>query len=227
MLRTLDVIRLVHVIGLDPDLEKLLEKELHDLGIVIDTLQKNALVSKRNTGVREKGKSPGGFFRDLVRVVEMHINVKRMKTLEHRDKLRGHSLREEPGHARPDPENLQMWYSPQLSENVLQFLVREQEGISTRDNDIPDLLMLPDISNPVFNVSGIDLACITYFSFPRAETAVSRTYRGNEKQNPVRIPVNDTVYRRIVVLCKRIIGTGIFSQFRRAGNPLPGKRVPF
>ena len=74
-------IRLKKVVGLYPDQEKFVHQAPYDVGSIVHTFKQNRLAAQRNAGISQAAACKRGLGRNLIRMVEMSINVKGVKPL--------------------------------------------------------------------------------------------------------------------------------------------------
>src|SRR4029077_6524719 len=97
----------VDVVGTDAGSQESLHQAFHDRGVVVHTLQEDGLAAQRDAGVRESAEGVDGGGRQLVRMVEMRVDVQGMVAAQDAAQLGGDALREATGAADSAPDELE------------------------------------------------------------------------------------------------------------------------
>ena len=123
-------------------------------------------------------------------------------------------------------EVITRWDTPKSGEDVLQILVAEKQWVSAGEKHFPNFRMVLDIGN-----SGIDGCvgylhfCRPYFSLAGTETAIHGALVANQKQNPVRIFMDEVGDGGEVFFAERIWHTDVILEFHDIGHRLFPYRI--
>ncbi len=104
--RALGEVALVVVVRLHAVLQQLVRELLHDLGAVVDAAHQHRLVAHRDAGVAQAVAGELALGGELLRVVEVGVEVERLVLLQHRDELGRDALRADHRHARAEADDL-------------------------------------------------------------------------------------------------------------------------
>ena len=105
--------------------------------------------------------------------------------------------------------------------------VAEHQRVAARDDDVPDLGVAADVVQAVLDVAGMDLARVADLALPGAEPAVRGAAVRDEKQQPVRIAVDDARHGRILVLAQRVGHPVVLVELGRVGHDLAVDGIAF
>lgn len=133
------------IVGLDQDAQEFLVKLLHDMGVVVDAPKEDRLVPQGDARLGQAAAGLHGFLGHFLGVVEVGIQVKGMVLFQHVAELLGDALGHGDGGAAADALHLHVGNLPQLRENPVDMVIREGQGVSPGDQDVPDLLVGPDV----------------------------------------------------------------------------------
>ena len=134
-----DEVTLIEVIGAHAHHEQAVDERAHGFRIVIYAFEENRLVAQRNTG---KGEFFAGFpqFQGaLIGVVDVDAHPDRAVTTENIAEFRSDSLGQEDGNARANADKFDMGDFPQFAEQVIEFIVGEQQGVAPAEEYVADL----------------------------------------------------------------------------------------
>src|SRR6266446_3842984 len=145
------------------------------------------------------------FESQFARMIDMHTHPKRMKLLKHLAEFGRNPLRQKDRYTRTDPQEFNVRNRTKALQNSFEFVVGKQESVSAREQDIADLGVSLQITVNLLKI-GMKFLFSNTADDPasRAITAVRRTSVGDEKQNSVRITVNQPWYGHIAVLAARV-----------------------
>src|SRR4030067_187628 len=115
MLRSHGQVTLIDIIGPDPDLKKFMKQSLHNMGLIINPLEKDGLTSQRNSAVCKIITGPLHRIGDLLRMGEMDGYHQGMVFFEHLYQSRSDSLGKGDRNPRADPEEFDMGDCPQAA----------------------------------------------------------------------------------------------------------------
>ncbi len=106
--------------------------------------------------------------------------------------------------AASDANDLDVRDRAQALEEILQPAVRQHHRVAAAQDDIADLGVRPQVGEGRVVLIEGDLLRIADFAASRAEPAIRRADRADEKQRAVWIPVRDVGHRRVRVLVERV-----------------------
>src|SRR5262249_9148060 len=154
--------------------------------VVVDPAEEDALVADWDPGP-EKAVTPlrrlGG---ELLRVVEVGVDPDRVVALEHPAERVRHPERERHRKPRPEPYHLDVRDAPELLDEPLQLVVREDEGISAGEEHVADLGRSPDPVEPDLELALLhDPLFVPDHALPEAEPAVERALVVHAEGDPV------------------------------------------
>src|SRR4051794_32107918 len=95
----------------------------HDLGVIIDALEKNHLIVEYTACVCETSTSFKGFQSTFFRMIEMSVNKHRMILSQHIRKTLGHPEREGHEIASPNSENFDMIHGTQARQYIFEPII--------------------------------------------------------------------------------------------------------
>jgi hypothetical protein len=110
---------------------------------------------------------------------------------------------------------------------VSQHPVLEEKRISTREEDILDFRVVPDVLQPGRNGFFCHNTGFPHLPFSVAESAINGTPAGDQKKDPVGIPVGQAGNRGEPFFVKGIFVAGRLRDFADIGNALSVDGVPF
>ena len=127
----MDEVALVEVVGADAADEELVHEGLHDVGLVIDATEEDALVAEGHAMIGEALEASADFGGEFAGVVGVDADEEGVIFLQHLAERGGDALREEDGDSGADADELDVGDGAEAREDALEFGVREEEG---RDN---------------------------------------------------------------------------------------------
>ena len=105
---------------------------------VVDAREQHALVAEREPGVGQLVDRARDLGRDLVRVVEVHVDPERVVLLQHLAQLVVDALRQEDRHARADADDLDVRDRAQAAQDRLEQLRCQRQPVAAGDDDVAD-----------------------------------------------------------------------------------------
>ena len=160
-------------------------------------------------------------------MIEVNAHPNRTVFFENLAELRRDPLRQKHGDARADPDKLHMFDRAQPRQKVLELLVREQQGITAREQYVAHLGVGLNVTQAllIFGMKVVVLR-VGHQTAPRAIAAVGRTAVRHEKEHAIRIPMHQPRHRRVSVLSERIEALLLADHhLTRAGNDLLANRA--
>src|SRR5664280_305297 len=220
-------IALVDIIGSDADSHELLNELFHDIGAIVDPLEKDRLVANRNPCINQHRDSPGRLGRHLAGVVELRIEPQRMVLAQHGSQFGRDALRKDYRGTRADAYHLDVLDLADLTDDILEELVIDEQRVTTGQEDVPYLLVLANIAD-----CSIDLApgasCVSHArkAPARTVTAIHATLVCNEKEDAIGIPMRQAGDRGIDLLIEGIVQVAWHRlQFKCCWNTLFEDRI--
>ena len=212
----LDQVALVEIIGPHPAAQELLHEHLHYVGVVVHAAQQDRLIPQRNTRIGETAERLAHLDGEFPWMIDMDAHPKRVKFLQHRAKLGGNPLRKEDGDAAADAQELNVLDGAQAAEQVVEPLVREQESVAARKQDIAHLGMFLKIIDGAVKIEfQFLLADAAHDATARAITAIGGAAVRDEKKHAIGVAMHQSWHRHVVVFA-----AGIGHVFRRVGHLL-------
>jgi hypothetical protein len=145
----------------------------HDIEVVVDTLQENALVAEWDTVVSESFKGNFDFRRQLSWMVGMNAYPERMEFLKHLAQFRRNTLGKENRDPGPDSKEFDMRYRSQTAQDSAKFVVRKKQGVAPGKKHISNLGVRLKIVIGLFEIDVKFLfADSAYDPAPSAVTAI-------------------------------------------------------
>jgi len=218
-----DEITLVEVVGANSTHQQFVHEVFHYLNIVIHAFEKHTLIAQRNSVVGQKVETVPDLGGEFFRVVGMNAHPKGMVLLKHAAKLRGDALGKKNGDPTPDAEELDMRDGSYPAQEIFQFVIGKKQGITTGKENIADFGVRFEIAKSFFEV-GVQFLFpgAAYDAAAGAIPAVGGAAIGNEKEDPVGIPMDEAGDGHVIVLAA---GIGHFALAEdglfEAGNDLP------
>ena len=191
-----DEVALVEVIGAHPHHEEAVDEGLEDGGIVIDAFQEDGLVAEGDTG---EGEAITGFAEGVgtfVGVVDVNAHPHRAVFFEDFGEGGGDALGEKDGDTGTDTNEFDVGDGAEFAEEVVEFVVGEQEGVAAAEEDVADFGVLADVLEARFKF-GVEVVILGVGdeAAAGAVAAVGGATVGNEEEDAVGVAVNDTVHR--------------------------------
>src|SRR2546421_311909 len=221
VLRAGDLVAHVDVIRPDPGGEQLLHQQLHDRGVVVHALQEDGLAAERDAGVGEHAEGLDRRRRELVRMVEVRVDVDGMVPPQDAAQLRGDALREMTRHAAPDADDLNVRDRPQAPAQLVDAAIGEEQRIAARHDHVADLRVRFQIAKRRLELPHRNLLGIAHLAAPRAEPAIRRAHRRHEEQRPNGIAAGAVRHRRMGVLGERTHQTVVNVERLQIAHALP------
>ncbi len=153
-----------------------MDERLHRLDIIVHAGEEDALVAERDAGVRETFQRLFHFHRQLARVINVHAHPQRMVFLQHRAKLGRDALWQENRDASADAEKLDVRDGAQALQDAFEFVVAEDEGVATGEEDVADFGVLFEVTEGLLEI-GVQFlfADATDHAASRAITTITGT----------------------------------------------------
>ena len=107
-----------------------MDEALHQLGIVVHTAQKHALIAERYAVVGEQRQTITHLGGELTRMIGVDAQPERMMFLQHAAQLRRDALRQEDRHAAADADELDVLDRPQTRQQRVELGIGEEQGIT-------------------------------------------------------------------------------------------------
>src|SRR5450756_914044 len=215
-------IALINIVGSDTDSHEFLNEFFHDIGTIVNPLEENGLVANRDPCVGQHCDSLGRFGRHLAGVVELRVEPQRMVLAQHGAEFGRDTLRKNHGGTRADAYHLDVLNLADLTDDILEELVVDEQRVTTGQEDVPNLLVLTNVAD-----CRVDLApgasCVSHAckASARAVTAIHATLVRNEKEHAIGISMRQAVDRRIDLLIEGIVQIAWHRlQFQCRGNAL-------
>ncbi len=102
----LDEVALVEVVGADPAHEELVDEGLHDVGLVVDATEEDALIAEGDTVIGESLEAGADFGGEFAGVIGVDADEEGVILLQHLAKRGGDALGEEDGDSGADADEL-------------------------------------------------------------------------------------------------------------------------
>src|SRR3972149_6701975 len=212
-------ISLIKIIWFHPDCKKSLHQFLNRLRVIIDPFQQDSLTAMGDARIGQPAARSGRLFCYLPRVNKIDVDIQGMVSLEHPAKPLRDALRERTRHPRPDPDDIEMGYRSQALQYLLKLPVFQDQGVAAGEDHIPDLLMRPDVFNPLPDYLSRDRH-LPDKPLPRAASAIDRTLMRHHEQGPVFIAMYHRGDRTVPFLIEGIINSNVIEEFLPVRNDL-------
>ncbi len=142
---------------------------------------------------------------EFARVVRVDGDEERVMLFQHRAELGRDPLRQENRDARADADELDVRDGPQTGEDLVELVVREEQGIAAGKQDVADLGVLFEIFESRLPLGfQMLLADTGNDSRARAVAAVGGAAVGHEEQHPVRIAMDQSGHGHVGILAAGI-----------------------
>ena len=142
---------------------------------------------------------------------------------QHRDQLVVDAHRHENGNAAADADNLHVLNGAQLAQRPIERLRRKRQRIAARDQHVTHRFRARNIRDHILELLAVEiLVRVADDSAAGTVAAVACALCRHQHQDPVRIAMDQTRHRRMVVFAQRI-GHHIIGllQLGRGGDDLP------
>ena len=103
------------------------------------------MVAERDAGVGEAAEGVADFGGEFARVVGVDGNEKRVVLFQHRAEFRRDALGQENRDARADADELDVRDGPQAGEDLVEPIIREEQGIAAGKQDVADFRVFFEI----------------------------------------------------------------------------------
>ena len=174
---------------------------LHDVGAVVDAAHEHRLVAHRDAGVGEEVAGQLALGGELLRVVEVRVEVERLVLPQHLDQLGRDALRADDRHARADADDLHVVDGAHALDDALQLVVGEDQRVAAADEHVADLGGALDVLDGVVDLGlGDDVLGAADQAATRAVAAVHAAHLGDHEEHAVGVAVRDARRRRVEVL---------------------------
>lgn len=186
-----DKIALVEIVGADTAHEELMHQGAHGIEVVIDSSEEDTLVAEGNAVIGESFEGGADFEGEFAGMVDVDADKERMVFLQDAAEFGSDALGEENGDAGADAEEFEMGNGPGAGEELVELFVREEEGISTREEDIADFGVLFEVAEGFVEI-GVELLLTGSAddAAAGAVAAVGGAAVGDEEENPVGVTMN-------------------------------------
>ncbi len=218
----LDEVALVEVVGADAAHEEFVHEGLHDVGLVVDATEEDALVAKGDAVIGEALEAGADFGGEFAGVIGVDADEEGVVFLQHLAKRGGDALGEEDGDAGTDADELDVGDGAEAREDALELGVGEEEGIATGEEDVADFGMGFEVAEGGFEFgveflfagAGDDAAA-------GAVTTVGGAAVGDEEEDAVWVAMDEAGDGHVGVLAAGVGHFGrVFPGFFDAGDDL-------
>ena len=138
-------------------------------------------------------------------MIDVHAHPKRMVFRQHRAQLGRDPLRKENRDAGADADEFDVRDRAETFEDAFQFVVAEKQRVAAGKKNVTDFSVLFEIVEDLLKI-GVQFlfADPADDPAPRAITAVARAAVGDEKQDAVRITMDQSRHRHVRIFAARI-----------------------
>ncbi len=163
----------------------------------------------------------------------MDADPEGMVALEHLHQRGGDPLRKDGRRLCADPDELHVRDLPQTHEQPFDLFVGQGQRIAAGEEDVPHFRMRRDVLDALFPLRGIQAVVAVVSDHPRtgAVAAVGRAGPRHEKQDAVRIAMDDSGNRAVLILMERVVRFAAAAEvFVNGGHNRPAQgllRVPW
>ncbi|OHE20272.1 MAG: hypothetical protein A2X95_01800 [Syntrophobacterales bacterium GWF2_56_9] len=150
-------------------------------------------------------------------------------SLEHLHQGGCDPLREDDRRLGADPDEFQVGNPPQAREQPFQLFVGQGQRIAAGEEDVPDLRVRCDVRDAPFPLLGALAVVAAVADHPRAGAvaAVGRADPRHQKQNAVRVAVDDPGNRAVLILVERVVRLAAAAEMlMHGGNDRPAQGLP-
>ncbi len=196
---------LVQVVGAHPEGEEPLEQVPQDPRGGVHSPEEHGLVLHRDAVIHERLAGRPRLRRALLRVVEVRDEEEGRVAAEHRGERAVDPHRVHDRRPRRDPEDLDVGDRAEGGEDLLESLVREDERVPARDDDVADLRVGPHVGDRLGDLVPPEPRLLPQGDPPaRAVPAVDRAAVHREEERPVPVPVDERAHGAAGVLAEGI-----------------------
>ena len=139
-------------------------------------------------------------------MVELRVEPQRMVLAQHGAEFGCDALRKNHGNTRANAYHLDVLNLADLTDDILEELVVDEQRVTTRQENIPHLLVLTNVADCRVNLAP-GAPCVSHAckASARAVTAIHAALVRNEKEHAIGVPMRQAVDRRINLLIEGIV----------------------
>ena len=169
------------VVRLDADCDKFAEQFFQNVGVVVDSLEQNALIDDRHSGSDQPGTGRGGFPGDFTGRIEVCGEPEAGNFPEFLREFRSDPLRPDDGNPTAETENFQRWNRAQVIENLKKPREGEHDRVAAGEKNFMNFRVFSQMACRViqFTVGNVrQVGAVRPFAFAETEAAAHCAARG-------------------------------------------------